>query len=66
MDRMSDDKKPRTVATTVSLTREEREKLEAIAADLDRSLSWTVGYLVSREGSTDRSRTFPTVLKHGS
>lgn len=54
----------RNAAVTISLTPSEKEALERIAAEWERSISWTVGRLALRESGQDRSRRFQVVSKH--
>lgn len=59
------DREPRNVTVTVSLTMRERESLEAMAKQMDRSLSQTVGRLILAARAQDQSHSFPFVAKHG-
>jgi hypothetical protein len=43
----------------------ERESLEAVAQQMDRSLSQTVGRLILAARAQDQSHSFPFVAKHG-
>lgn len=62
METMEKSSTRRNKTVTVSLTESQRRRLEEIAADMDRSLSWTVGHLIDAR-SQDQSRTFRVVTK---